>query len=96
MNNRLPVSISLATGVLLALTLGGAGAQQSSSDLGKGALAQCWTSTVKVMTLMEAGLVNPVLNGKQQQSLYAAIEARDGENYRECVEKMQDIPAEFR
>jgi hypothetical protein len=96
MKNRLPLSISLATGAFLALTLGGAGAQQTSGDLGKGALAQCWTSTVKVMTLMEAGLVNPPLSGKQQQGLYAAIEARDAENYGECVEKMQEIPAEFR
>jgi hypothetical protein len=48
------------------------------------------------MTLMEAGLVNPPLSGKQQQGLYAAIEARDAENYGECVEKMQEIPAEFR
>ncbi len=95
MTHRSPVLMSLTICALLAFTPSGADAQQSSSDLGKGALAQCWTTTVKLMTMMEAGLLNPPLNAAQQESLYAAIEARDGENYGECVKKIQDLPAVF-
>ena len=95
MTHRSPVFMSLAICALLAITPGSTVAQQSSSDLGKGALAQCWTTTVKVMTMMEAGLLNPPLSAKQQASLYAAIDARDGENYGECVKKLQDMPAVF-
>ena len=95
MTPRSPVLMSLTIGALLAITSSSADAQQSSSDLGKGALAQCWTTTVKVMTMMEGGLLDPPLSAEQQESLYAAIEARDGENYGECVKKLKDMPTVF-
>jgi len=95
MPHRTTFFMSLVAGALLALGIGGASAQQRSSDLGKGALAQCWTTTVKVMTLMESGGLSQPLSGKQEQSLYAAIEARDGENYGVCVEKIKDLPSVY-
>lgn len=95
MSHRTPLFMSLVAGTLLTLGIGGASAQQSSSDLGKGALAQCWTATVKVMTLMESGGLSQPLSAKQEQSLYAAIEARDAENYGACVEKIKDLPSVY-
>lgn len=95
MTIRTHLALPIVAGALLALNAGVIGAQQSSSDLGEGALAQCWTMTVKVMTLMQGGMLNPALTAKQEQSLYAAIDARDAENYGECVKKLQDMPAVF-
>jgi len=96
MSIRIHRALPLVAGALLILNASSIGAQQSSSDLGKGALAQCWTMTVKVMTLMQGGMLNPALSAKQEQNLYAAIDARDGENYGECVKLLQDMPAVYR
>jgi hypothetical protein len=47
------------------------------------------------MTLMESGGLSQPLSAKQEQSLYAAIEARDAENYGACVEKIKDLPSVY-